>query len=166
MLADAAPLRGAVAPPLVSPGAGKREPLAVPGAVMRGSLDLTHPFTFGFGTTEIGVLLSGADFYGPSREGANPVAFVGENLRVTGFVWPENTERLLRGTAWMVDEPIGEGRVVLFADDPNYRMLWPFPQPPAAECHRAWAERALSRPLECGASMENAAGDHWFPGGA
>jgi len=122
---DLPPLRGAVAPPLVSPGAGDREPLSVPGAILRGVLDLTHPFTFGFETPEIGVLLSGADFYNPSREGANPVAFVGENLRVAGFVWPDNTEPLLRGTAWMIDEPLGDGRVVLFADDPNYRMLWP-----------------------------------------
>lgn len=119
------PLRGAVAPPLVSPGAGEREPLSVPGAIMRASLDLTHPFTVGFESPEIGVLLSGANFYSPSKEGANPVAFVGDNLRVAGFVWPDNTEPLLRGTAWMIDEPLGEGRVVLIAGDPNYRMLWP-----------------------------------------
>jgi hypothetical protein len=25
----------------------------------------------------------------------------------------------------MIDEPMGRGRIVLFADDPNYRHLWP-----------------------------------------
>jgi hypothetical protein len=119
------PPHGATMPPLASPGASESAPLSVPGAIMRASLDLTHPFSFGFESQEIGVLVSGDDFYYPSKEGSNPVAFVGGSLRVAGFVWPENTERLLRGTAWMIDEPLGSGRVVLFADDPNYRLLWP-----------------------------------------
>jgi hypothetical protein len=119
------PPHGGTMPPLASPGAGETAPLSVPGAVMRASLDLTHPFTFGFESQEIGVLVSGDDFYHPSKDGSNPVAFVGPSLQVAGFVWPENTERLLQGTAWMIDEPIGSGRVVLLADDPNYRLLWP-----------------------------------------
>ncbi len=32
---------------------------------------------------------------------------------------------MLRGTAWMVDEPRDAGRVILFADDPNFRLIWP-----------------------------------------
>jgi hypothetical protein len=119
------PLRGAQAPPLVSPSAGERAPLSVPGAIVRASLDLTHPLTVGFESEPIAVLVSGDDFYRPSEEGASPAAFVGDRLRVAGFVWPDNTERLLAGTAWLIDEPLGRGRVVLFADDPNYRMLWP-----------------------------------------
>lgn len=122
---DLPPLRGAEAPPLLSPGAGEPGPLAVPGAIVRASLDLTHPLTLGFESEALAVLLSGDDFYSPSKQGAAPVAFVGDDLRVAGFVWPENTERLLEGTAWMIDEPLGRGRVVLFADDPNYRLLWP-----------------------------------------
>jgi hypothetical protein len=92
---------------------------------MRASLDLTHPFTFGFESETIPVLVSGDDFYSPSKEGAAPVGFLGGDLWIAGFVWPDNTEDLLEGTAWMIDEPVGRGRVVLFADDPNYRLLWP-----------------------------------------
>jgi hypothetical protein len=116
---------GVVVPPLVSPGAGEEGPLRVPGAIMRAALDLTHPLTFGYEVEAMAVLVSGSDFYKPSEEGSNPVGFVGDDLLVAGFAWPDNTEKFLRGTAWMVDEPLGRGRVVLFADDPNYRLLWP-----------------------------------------
>lgn len=112
-------------PPLTSPGGGETAPLGVPGTIMRASLDLTHPLTYGYESPNLGLLVSGSDFYRPSEEGSNPVAFVGNDLVVAGFAWPDNTERFLEGTTWMVDEPMGQGRVVLFADDPNYRLLWP-----------------------------------------
>jgi hypothetical protein len=53
------------------------------------------------------------------------VAFVGDDLVVAGFTWPENTLAHLRGTAYVIDEPSGSGRAVLFAADPNFRLLWP-----------------------------------------
>jgi hypothetical protein len=119
------PAAGETMPPLVSSEAGEDGPLGVPGAIMRGALDLTHPLTFGYETESIAVLVSGGDFYQPSESGSSPVAFVGRDLAVAGFTWPENTQKFLEGTAWMIDEPLGRGRVVLFADDPNYRHLWP-----------------------------------------
>jgi hypothetical protein len=119
------PAEGEMMPPLVSPEAGEDGPLGVPGAIMRASLDLTHPLTFGYETESIAVLVSGSSFYRPSESGSSPVAFVGADLAVAGFTWPENTQRYLEDTAWMIDEPLGRGRVVLFAGDPNYRHLWP-----------------------------------------
>ncbi len=44
---------------------------------------------------------------------------------IGGFAWPDNTEKFLEGTARMVDESVGSGRVILFADDPNFRLIWP-----------------------------------------
>ncbi len=35
------------------------------------------------------------------------------------------TEKYLRETAYTVDEPRGSGRAILFAADPNFRLLWP-----------------------------------------
>jgi hypothetical protein len=104
---------------------GEDEPIRVPGAIMRASLDLTSPMTFGYETDVLPVLVSGSDFYHPSKEGANPVAFVGDNLHITGHIWSDNTVKFLKDTAWMIDEPIGGGRVIMFADDPTFRLLWP-----------------------------------------
>ena len=122
---DLPPDDGALMPPLVSATGGEGAPLDVPGTIMRATLDLTNPLTFGYEDSDLPVLVRGADFYQPSKEGSNPVVFTGENLVISGFVWPDNTEKLLRGTAWMVQERVGEGKVILFADDPTFRLIWP-----------------------------------------
>jgi hypothetical protein len=41
-----------------------------------------------------------------------------------GFTWPDNTERLLRGTSLLVAEPLGGGHVILFANEPAFRGWW------------------------------------------
>ncbi|MBI4513036.1 MAG: hypothetical protein HY702_02910 [Gemmatimonadetes bacterium] len=116
-------------PPLASPSGGETKPLDVPGAIFRAAVDRTHPLTFGYETDTLAVFLWGDEFFTPSKEGSNPVVFAGDRHAVAGFVWPENTEKFLKDTAYLIDEPIGKpnkgGRVILFADDPNFRLLWP-----------------------------------------
>jgi hypothetical protein len=115
-------------PPIASPSAHpERVPEAVPGAVFLATVDRTTPLTYGYEDQKLPVLLDSAYFFRPSKEGTNAVVFTterGQPLRVAGFVWPDNTERLLRNTAYVIDEPTGRGHVVLFAEDPNYRGIW------------------------------------------
>jgi hypothetical protein len=111
-------------PPLVSATApGAESPEGVPGIIVRGTLDRTHWLTFGYDSDQLPVLVSG-DFLRASRRGDNPVAFVGSDLVLSGFVWPGNTERLLSGAVWAVVENNGAGKVVLFAEDPLFRAFW------------------------------------------
>ncbi|MBI1723304.1 MAG: hypothetical protein HYR48_05290 [Gemmatimonadetes bacterium] len=112
-------------PPLVAATAPKgTEPLDVPGSIFRATLDRSHWLTFGYEHDQLPVMMSGSNFFRPSRAGANPVAFAGDSLLISGFVWPNNTERLLRNTAWAAVENVGRGHVVLFADSPVYRLFW------------------------------------------
>jgi hypothetical protein len=117
-----------VLPPIASPSARPGQvPEAVPGAILRATVDRTTPLTYGYEETQLSVLLDSAYFFRPSKEGTNAVVFTGETnqpLRLAGFVWPGNTERLLRGTAYVFEEPTGRGHVVLYAEDPNYRGIW------------------------------------------
>jgi hypothetical protein len=39
-------------------------------------------------------------------------------------MWPDNTERLLRGTAFLIEESLGGGHVILFANEPFFRGWW------------------------------------------
>lgn len=114
-------------PPIASPSARPgRVPEAVPGAIMRATLDRRTPLTYGYEQETLPVLVDSAYFFRPSKEGTNAVIFPAEGARtlhVAGFVWP-TTESLLRGTAYVIDEPTGRGHVVLFAEDPNFRAIW------------------------------------------
>jgi hypothetical protein len=95
---------------------------------MRATLDRTTPLTYGYDETTMPVLVDSGYFFRPSKEGTNALVFVAgarePPLRIAGFVWPDNTERLLKGTAHVIDEPTGRGHVVLFAEDPNFRGFW------------------------------------------
>jgi hypothetical protein len=114
-------------PPIASPSARPgRVPEAVPGAIMRATLDRTTPLTYGYDGTTLPVLVDSAYFFRPSKEGTNAVIFPadsGRPLHISGFIWP-TTERLLRGTSYVIDEPTGRGHVVLYAEDPNFRAIW------------------------------------------
>ena len=123
-LEGAAPVLPPIASPSARPG---RVPEAVPGAILRATVDRTTPLTYGYEEAQLPVLIDSAYFFRPSKEGTNAVVFSGDDnqpLRLAGFVWPGNTERLLRGTAYVFEEPTGRGHVVLYSEDPNYRGIW------------------------------------------
>jgi hypothetical protein len=111
--------------PYRSPSASANEPEAVPGIHADVVLDRTHWLTAGYDAPRLTVLLAGDLFLTPSREGANVAVFprTGPLVRA-GFTWPGNTERLLRGTAFLIDEPTGRGHVVLFTNEPMFRGWW------------------------------------------
>src|SRR5439155_4665023 len=92
-------------PPLLSPSAtAKDKPEWLPGSIFRATLDRTHWLTLGYESDRLPVYVEGSTFWKLSKNGANPVAFVGDSLTLSGFTWPGNTERLLKGTAWAVVE--------------------------------------------------------------
>jgi len=115
------------APPLVSKTAAPRDrPEWIPGAIFRATLDTTHWLTAGYERNKIPVFIDGDTFWRPSKGGANPVTFTDpvDSLVLSGFTWPDNTARLLKGSTWAAVENQGNGRVVLFLSDPLFRAFW------------------------------------------
>jgi hypothetical protein len=111
--------------PFRSPSSSASVPEAVPGIHADALLDRTHWLTAGYDAPRLTVLLEGDLFLTPSKEGANVATFptAGKFIRA-GFTWPDNTERLLRGTSFLVDESLGRGHVVLFTNEPMFRGWW------------------------------------------
>jgi hypothetical protein len=107
---------------VTSPGATPDAPVAVPGAMFDAVLDRTHWLTFGMPASRVTALVEGSTFLRLSRQGTNVAVFprTGPIYRA-GFTWPGNTERLLRNTALVVEEPLGGGHVVLFQNEPAFR---------------------------------------------
>jgi hypothetical protein len=110
---------------VTSPGASNASPVPVPGGHFDVELDRTHWLTFGYERPRLTVLFDGSTFLSLSKQGTNVAVFprTGRLLRA-GFMWPDNTERLLRGTALVVEEPVGDGHVILFNNDPLFRGWW------------------------------------------
>jgi hypothetical protein len=94
-----------------------------PGAMVRAEFNTAHFLTLSYEPAQ--VVLHNSDYiFTPSKEGTQVVTYAKEKLRLSGFVWPE-TEKRLAGTPYLIAEKLGRGHVILFADDPNFRMLWP-----------------------------------------
>ncbi|HEX8286917.1 MAG TPA: M14 family zinc carboxypeptidase [Pyrinomonadaceae bacterium] len=125
---DKADWQAPILPPIASPSANAgRVPEGVPGAIMRATVDRTNYLTYGLETDELPVLLSSGYFFRYSKEGTNALVFDAnpkKPLTISGFVWEGNTERLLKGTAYVIDEPTGSGHVILFADEPFFRGIF------------------------------------------
>ncbi len=123
--ADGAP---PVLPPIASPSANAgKVPEGIPGAIMRTTVDRTTYLTYGIEDNELPVLLSSGYFFRFSKEGTNALLFEQKPknpLTISGFVWEDNTERLLKGTAYLIDEPTGSGHVILFAEEPFFRGIF------------------------------------------
>jgi hypothetical protein len=93
----------------------------IPGTIVSVRLDNTHPLGFGHDTAAYAFKTTDAVFE-LSASGYN-VGVYRQSPRVSGQMSPEN-ERFIEGTPFLVHEPLGSGNVVLFADDPNFRLFW------------------------------------------
>jgi len=94
---------------------------------MRATVDRTTYLTYGLEQNELPVLLASGYFFRYSKEGNNAIVFDAKPRRpltISGFTWEGNTEKLLAGTAYVIDEPTGNGHVILFAEEPFFRGLF------------------------------------------
>ncbi|MGH7637822.1 MAG: M14 family zinc carboxypeptidase, partial [Gemmatimonadaceae bacterium] len=108
-----------------SPSMTTDRPASLPGSHFDAVLDRTHWLTSGYDEQRLTALMEGSTFFTLSKEGANVAVFPSTGrLHRAGFVWPDNTERLLRNSALAIEEPTGGGHVVLFANDPWFRAWW------------------------------------------
>ncbi|MCI0404321.1 MAG: hypothetical protein L0212_12520, partial [Acidobacteria bacterium] len=94
----------------------------IPGAILRATLDTTHPLGFGV-DARLAVLNRTAPILELSADGENVIHFPKENLKVSGFITAENEKKLAQ-TAYLLRERKGQGFVILFADTPVFRGFW------------------------------------------
>ncbi|MEX1186692.1 MAG: M14 family zinc carboxypeptidase [Gemmatimonadaceae bacterium] len=110
---------------VTSPLASNARPVGLPGSHFDVVLDRTHWLTQGYEQPRLTVMMQGSTFLKLSRRGANVAVFPAQGrLHRAGFTWPANTERLLRNTAYVIEEPIGGGHLVAFAGEPWFRGWW------------------------------------------
>ncbi len=106
--------------------AEKVTPDNVPGAFFRTKVFSRHWVTFGF-NPEFDAFYSGRLVLTPTREtaGRSLVTFADrENLLTSGFCWPTSLD-LLADSPYVVYRQLGQGHVISFTDDPNFRAMYP-----------------------------------------
>ena len=94
------------------------------GSILKVDLDLTHPLAFGYRDQSIPVYKNNNVFLNKSKSHYSSVAIYSKNPHIDGYVSKKNMENNLKGAASLIVSDSGFGRVVLFADNPNFRGTW------------------------------------------
>ena len=97
---------------------------AIGGSILSVDLDLTHPLTFGYRDNSIPVYKNNNVFLSKSESQYSSVALYSKEPHIDGYISKNNMEKNIKGSASLIVSSIGSGRVVLFADNPNFRGTW------------------------------------------
>jgi len=96
----------------------------VGGAIFQVDLDLTHPLAFGYHDKLLPVYRNSNVWIAASKNEYSTVAKYTANPHIDGFISDQNMKKYLKPSASIIVSAVGRGRVVLFADNPNFRGSW------------------------------------------
>ena len=96
---------------------------ALGGSIFRVDLDTTHPIGFGFTNRKVSVYKNGLTFLQPGNNPYNTVSQYTNDTMIGGYVHSTTLKKIKNSAAILVGNE-GNGRVILFSDDPNFRGTW------------------------------------------
>jgi hypothetical protein len=102
----------------------RERPENTPGAILRVTTDQEHWLSAGQ-DGELQVLLEGQRVFTPIRldRGRNVGVYAPkEKLVASGLVWDEARDQLAQ-KVYLIHQPMGQGHVIAFAEDPNFRAF-------------------------------------------
>ncbi|MDW7691242.1 M14 family metallopeptidase [Flammeovirgaceae bacterium SG7u.111] len=95
----------------------------VGGMIMGATLDITNPLGYGFREGDISVFRRGSNFaIKHENPYATPLIYLDEPLK-SGYISEENLE-LAKGSASILVDKYGSGRIISMVDNPNFRAFW------------------------------------------
>ena len=100
----------------------RERPETTPGALLRVALDSEHWLAAG-SDGEVQALVEGQRIFTPIKldKGRNVGVYArGERLVASGLAW-EDAREMLASKAYLIHQPLGDGHVIAFAEDPNFR---------------------------------------------
>jgi hypothetical protein len=102
----------------------RERPDAQPGAILRVVVDTDHWLSAGQ-DEESQAMIEGNRVFAPLRlnSGRNVGRYATrDRLIASGLIWPENQDLLIE-KAFLMHQPSGQGHVIAFAEDANYRAF-------------------------------------------
>jgi len=93
------------------------------GSIFQVDLDVTNPLGFGFTDRKVSVYRNGRTYLQPSKSRYCSVAQYGATPLIGGYIHKAELKKVANSAA-IILSPEGQGRVILFADNPNFRGTW------------------------------------------
>jgi len=93
------------------------------GAIFEGKADLSHPLLYGIYDSKVPLFRNDTYFFNPTKNAyATPIIYTDEPL-ISGYISKQNLAKL-KGSAALMVSGQGKGRIIAFADNPNFRAFW------------------------------------------
>ena len=93
------------------------------GSIFQADLDTTHPIGFGFSSRKISVYRNGQTYLAPSTNPYSTVLQYTDNPLIGGYLHPNSAKKVKNSAAINIAQE-GEGRIIMFTDNPNFRGTW------------------------------------------
>ncbi len=97
---------------------------SIGGAIFEVDLDITNPLGYGYHNRKLPVYKNNRVWLKPSKSEFLTVANYTEHPHIDGYITKENLNNYMSKSASILISKKGEGRAVLFADNPNFRGAW------------------------------------------
>ena len=94
------------------------------GVILKADIDLTHPIAFGYNDNSIPVYKNNNVFINKTKNNYSSVATYSKDFHIDGYISESNKKDFIPGAASLIISKAGSGRVVVFADNPNFRGTW------------------------------------------
>jgi len=91
------------------------------GVFIKAKIDRTHPVAFGYSSDELAFYKNNTVWLSPSENAYSTVAKYTEDAHIDGYISKKNRNEYLSKAASILVSSVGSGRVVMFADNPNFR---------------------------------------------
>ncbi|MDZ4714326.1 MAG: M14 family metallopeptidase [Cytophagales bacterium] len=93
------------------------------GSIFQVDLDNTNPIGFGFSDRKVSVYRNGRTYLQPSQTAYNTISQYTASPLIGGYIHKSEIKKVANSAA-ILFTPLGQGRVILFADNPNFRGTW------------------------------------------
>jgi len=102
----------------------KIEPDYTPGAIVKVNLNERSFLSYGC-PSSVAVIVRSDDIFMPFEDETKNIGLYApaDELQLSGFIWPE-TKKYLAKKGWMFSEPYGKGKIISFAEEPNFRASY------------------------------------------
>jgi hypothetical protein len=93
------------------------------GSIFQVDLDITNPIGFGYTDRKVSVYRNGRTFLQPGKTPYNTIAQYTSSPLIGGYIHKTDIKRVANSAA-ILFSPQGQGRVIMFSDNPNFRGTW------------------------------------------
>jgi hypothetical protein len=100
-----------------------REAKQINGVIFEAEIDVTHPLAYGYRKNTVPIFKGNSDFIEKPKNAYSAPLHYTEKPLLSGYIHAETLKKT-KNSVGIVVNTYGQGRIIAFADNPNFRAFW------------------------------------------